>query len=156
MRKTRKLIELVDSSTSFDSANIPVDLIAHVDHYLSPNSWLRALYEEIEYINAIARGELEALGVSDVCAVKSKILEIYNQAFHSTLRIYVALLDHLHTEGLMKIPKFEEATLPSTALRSATFRSEVQVDLMQVLGLIRAPIAPAPLGRNLLLRKRML
>lgn len=98
---------------------------------MSPNTWLRALYDEVDYENAVGRGELEALG-----------------AAHATLQFYMRINNDLHRNGLVVVPDFSEASLPPTALRQPVRYSEKQLDLMNVLALLRKPIKPVKLGES--------
>lgn len=61
LRKLRKAHEEARSAPYTD-INVPSDLISHLDGFLSPNLWLIALFDESEYFNDMARGELIALG----------------------------------------------------------------------------------------------
>eukprot|EP01055_Gregarina_sp_Pseudo9_P005876 Gregarina_sp_Pseudo_9__5875@NODE_919_length_2062_cov_23_084034_g862_i0_p1_GENE_NODE_919_length_2062_cov_23_084034_g862_i0NODE_919_length_2062_cov_23_084034_g862_i0_p1_ORF_typecomplete_len297_score69_12Med10/PF09748_9/2_5e08RRS1/PF04939_12/1_3e03RRS1/PF04939_12/0_47_NODE_919_length_2062_cov_23_084034_g862_i066956 len=135
LRKFRRLSDCTKDSETFDSADLPVDLIAHVDSFLSPNTWLRALYDEIEYQNAVARGELEALA-----------------SFHATLKFYVNVLDNLGGAQKVRVPDFTEASLPPTAARKPVRKCDQAVDLVHVLTLLKGPLAPSDLGSELHIR----
>eukprot|EP01053_Blabericola_migrator_P004873 Blabericola_migrator_1__4872@NODE_254_length_10809_cov_136_023925_g213_i0_p5_GENE_NODE_254_length_10809_cov_136_023925_g213_i0NODE_254_length_10809_cov_136_023925_g213_i0_p5_ORF_typecomplete_len311_score63_09Med10/PF09748_9/1e07_NODE_254_length_10809_cov_136_023925_g213_i045965528 len=136
MRKFRRLSDCAKASQVFDNADLPVDLIAHVDAFLSPNTWLRALYDELDYQNCVARGELAALS-----------------SFHSTLKFYVNVLDNLSMSQTVKIPDFTEASLAPTAPRRPVRKSDGSVDLVHVLTLLKGPLTPSPIGSDLFIRK---
>eukprot|EP01057_Protomagalhaensia_wolfi_P004394 Protomagalhaensia_wolfi_Nauph_80__4393@NODE_449_length_2512_cov_94_345734_g44_i2_p2_GENE_NODE_449_length_2512_cov_94_345734_g44_i2NODE_449_length_2512_cov_94_345734_g44_i2_p2_ORF_typecomplete_len364_score50_51Med10/PF09748_9/1_2e04Med10/PF09748_9/5_8e06_NODE_449_length_2512_cov_94_345734_g44_i2941185 len=133
LRKFRRLGDCTKNSGVFDSADLPVDLIAHVDSFLSPNTWLRALYDEIDYQNCVARGELAALA-----------------SFHGTLKFYVNVLDNLSRGQQIQVPDF--IPLPPTVLRPPVRRSDKSVDLVHVLTLLKGPVAPAPVSSPLQIR----
>lgn len=135
LRKFRRLSDCTKKSEVFDSADLPVDLIAHVDSFLSPNTWLRALYDEVYYQNAIARGELEALA-----------------SFHATLKFYVNVLDDLSKVQTVRIPDFTEASLPPTAPRKPVRKQDESVDLVHVLTLLKGPLTPSELGSEMRIR----
>eukprot|EP01056_Protomagalhaensia_sp_Gyna25_P001475 Protomagalhaensia_sp_Gyna_25__1474@NODE_1750_length_1564_cov_52_008525_g56_i2_p1_GENE_NODE_1750_length_1564_cov_52_008525_g56_i2NODE_1750_length_1564_cov_52_008525_g56_i2_p1_ORF_typecomplete_len361_score59_23Med10/PF09748_9/4_5e06_NODE_1750_length_1564_cov_52_008525_g56_i23701452 len=133
LRKFRRLGDCTKNTGAFDSADLPVDLIAHVDSFLSPNTWLRALYDEIDYQNCVARGELAALA-----------------SFHGTLKFYVNVLDNLRRGQQIQVPDF--IPLPPTVLRPPVRRSDKSVDLVHVLTLLKGPVAPAPVNSPLQIR----
>lgn len=120
---------------AYGQLNVPVDLVSHVDAFLSPNLWLRALIQETGYTIAEARGELTSLG-----------------SLHSTLRFYTNVLNKLRERDLVKAPKFSESLLPPTVLRAPVSKSDERLDLLHVLKLLADPLKPMPLGSNLRLK----